>query len=311
MTRDDRAIGTDRLVSNATDVAIAELASRTIGAITPRIVRAASGIAATAVLVALVLRVVRNAGGLPATLDSVYPVAATVAFLGPALTAVLAGVATPDVRVRAGLVSAGVFGCLAAIVPAATVPAAGAVVAGGALALYATPAATRRGRFPMAPVLAGGGLLCGAGIALATGLGLLAADVRSLGTVLALCGLAATPLLIEPPRGAWIAGGLAGIGVFLAGTVAPFVTGAVTLVAWAVVDASLVLVAAGVAGAVVTTVAGLARLENRNASVAFGGLLLLGAGVPATVPRALATVLGLWLLAESRRHPSLGGRADE
>jgi hypothetical protein len=70
------------------------------------------------------------------------------------------------------------------------------------------------------------------------------------------------------------------------------VTGAVVLVAFGVVGAPLVAVAAGLGGGVAAAVGG---LRSGQVTPTLGVGLLVVAGFPGTVPRALALVVGLAL----------------
>jgi hypothetical protein len=233
------------------------------------------------------VRVVRNA---PVDAPGV---ASAPALLLPAtqvvagLAVVLVGLTTDRRSVRTALVFAGVFAVLAAVGSAASVPAVGALVVGGAV-LVGTDARTHA-ETPRR-WLVGGLVLTGVVASLAAVLGVATATLRPLGTTLALVGLAVVPLLVDPPRAAWLAGGAVAGGVLAVGLAAPFVVGAVTLVSTAVVGASLPLLALGLGGATVAAV-GFAQTGHRPA--ALGVALLALAGVPATVPRATLVVLGL------------------
>jgi hypothetical protein len=203
------------------------------------------------------------------------------------LAVVLVGLTTDRRSVRTALVFAGVFAVLAAVDAAASVPAVGALVAGGAV-VVGTDARTHVD----APRrwLVGGVVLAGLVASLAAVLGLATGTLRPLGSTLALIGLAVVPLLMDPPRLAWLTGGAVAGGVLAAGLSAPFVVGAVTLVSTAAVGASLPLLALGFGGATVAAV-GFAQTGHRPAALGVGLLAL--AGVPATVPRATLVVLGL------------------
>jgi len=303
----ERAVGADgRIVRSV---------GRVVRSVGWRAALAASAVAVGTVLAVAAVRIALNAGVVGEIGAPLAPVAETAALVGPAAAALVCGIGAPTVRERVGLIAVGVFGLLAAAVPAALVPAIGAVVGGGIVALSArlgrpfrTDRSGRVGRddradrsngrtwTPALAALAVGALLGGAALALAVGVGLLPAGARGPGSVLALCGLAATPVLVHPrpSRRAWVVGALCGAGALLAGTLAPFVAGAVALVAWAAVDVSLPVIAVAVAGLLAAIVAGLHR---RDAPTVIGGVLLLGTGVPATLPRGIAAVLALWLLA--------------
>jgi len=257
----------------------------------PSVRTVAGGVAAVAVLAMALLRAAVNSPlSVPGAADA-YPVVRLAALALPALAALAVGVRTDDRLERVGLSFAGVFCLLATVSAAATVPAAGAVVAGGGLAV-ATRLDRNRRWLTLARAAVVAAFLLAATLALGESMGVFAGG-RTAGTTLALLGLAALPVTASPPRAAWAAGGTSFALVVLAGAVAPFVTGAVVLVEAAVVGAPLVLVALGVGGGVAAATTGAVR---GNAGWLFGGLLLLAAGVPATVPRALAVVLGLGLV---------------
>lgn len=258
----------------------------------------AGGAAAAAVVAMAAMRLVVNAPvALPAAVSSGYGLVDALALAVPAVAALVLGLAAADPLERIGLVSVGVFGGLAVVTPGAEVPAAGAIVAGGGLAVAARLQARSWAR---PPVLVAGAVLAAAVLALGSATGLAGSPARAVGSGLALVGLAAAPALVPPSRPSWVLGAFAFVAVVAAGTAAPFITGAVTLVAFAAVGVPLLLIALGAAGGV--TAAASAVLAGRHAA-AFGAVCLLAAGVPATVPRALAAVLGLVLLVDARGSP--------
>ncbi|MFB6170061.1 MAG: hypothetical protein ABEJ06_02835 [Haloarculaceae archaeon] len=185
-----------------------------------------------------------------------------------------------------GLLFVGVFAGLAAVAEAATVPAAGAVVVGcwAVLRPWRRQPRTRAVRLAFALGLA---LTVGAAT------GLLSLDARGLGTAVVLLGYAATPLLVEatPGRLAWGVG--AGVLVVVSGALAPFVTGALALTLSGVAGVSLLLLGLAVTG-LTTTLA--AALDDRRPAVVAGVCLLVGAGVPVSVQRGVALVLGAALV---------------
>jgi hypothetical protein len=197
-----------------------------------------------------------------------------------------------------GLTFVGVFGVAGTIARPAFVPAIVAIVAGAAIALgdrLWTGDGPRLG-----PVLVSGLLIGGLAASLAGALGFESAAARSLGSQLTLLGIAGTPVFLARGRFDWLAGAV-GAGLLVAlGVLAPFLLGATGLVAGAIVGASVPVMALAVGG--VTTTAS-AALRTRNHAAAMGAGLLLFAGIPATIPRALAFVLALALLV----GPSLGG----
>jgi hypothetical protein len=178
-----------------------------------------------------------------------------------------------------------------------TVPAAVALVGGGAVAVVAggTDRGWRGTLRHAVPAL----LLGSVALSLGAATGLLPPGLRSAGSALALVGLAASPALVRPGATEWTLGALAAGGGLWAGAALPFVTGAVTLVAFGLVGTPLVLFGAGVGGCV-ATVSGSFRREPDGPTVrrrGIGAALVLLAGTPATVAGATAVVLGAVLLA--------------
>lgn len=246
------------------------------------------------VTLAMVVRIWNNApGGLPAEVHAARPAISALAVVGPASAAVVLAVATDEDAIRVGLLSVGVFGLLGGFVEGAAMAAIGAVVGGGVVAIGTHLGVPRDWRTGRKAVVAAT-ILGGAVVSLTATSGVDPATLRPLGSTVALLGLAATPALVNP-RLPEVGIGAAGFGVVIViGTGAPYVTGGVVLVAGAVVGASLLVIALGVAGALTATAA---TLRTRRPARALGALTLLAAGVPATVPRALGVVVGLVLLA--------------
>jgi hypothetical protein len=228
----------------------------------------------------------------PVRLAPLYRTVLPLALLGPALGALAVGVTTDRPAVRVATLFAGVFGLLTLVADAAAYSA--SVAAVGALAVVAVdsldrPTSLDRGlRWAVS-----GALVVGMGCSLAAGVGVAPTVTRPLGSDLALLALAATPVFVPWDRRAAVVGLLAGVGVASVGLTAPFVTGAVALVGGAVLDASTPLLALATAGTATTAATG---ALGRRPAVVLGGTLLFVAGVPASVPRALAVVLGATLL---------------
>lgn len=218
----------------------------------------------------------------------------------PAVAAGALAATTTDDAERVGLAVVAAFGLVALASPAAAIPAATGVVAGGAVAVGARWRAlpAREVGWRAAPV---GAVLAGVALSLSAAMELAPAGVRPVGAHLAMVGAAATPALLAPRHRDWALGGAVAGLLVAVGTLAPFLTGAVTLIGGGVVAVSLPVMAAGLAGLVTTASAG---LRTRHAPAVVGAGLLLVAGVPATIPRALAAVLGVLVLVETR------GRAD-
>jgi hypothetical protein len=226
-------------------------------------------------------------------------------WLGP-VAGILAGAAAAALGLRSvrstervGLLFVGVFGALATVVPVVTVPAAAALVGGGAVALVAGVGTDHGRQWTLrraVPAL----LLGGVALSLGAATGLLQPGVRSTGSAVVVVGLAASPALVRPGPGGWALGALAAGGVLWAGSTLPFVTGAVTLVAFGLVGTPLLLFAAGVGGCVATVTGTLRRRETTGRDERLRGVgaaLVLLAGAPATVAGATAVVLGAALLA--------------
>ncbi|WP_254546345.1 phosphate ABC transporter permease [Halomarina pelagica] len=238
------------------------------------------------------LRVARNAPTtLPPVVADAYPSVALAAALGPAAAAVLLGALTDDVRERVGLAFVGVFGPAGAFVPAAWLPAAGAVVGGTALAVYARRRRLGARRFAVAALV-----VVAMAASLAGAAGVASVTLRPLGSTLALLGVGLAPAFVRSAWPDWTVGALAALLALKAGLSAPFATGAVVLVGGAVVGTPLPVVALAVGGAVATAAAALRR---RAPEAAVGVALLAVAGVPATLPRALAVCVGVDLLVAS------------
>lgn len=241
----------------------------------------------------LVARVALNAGLTPGVAGSmdVLLLAATV---GPALGALGIAATTGDSVERIGLAFVAVFGLLS-LVPSATTAAVVAVVAGGSLAAVERwREAGRPVDWHALPVV----LLAGSvAVSLFGGIGIEPTTFRSIGSRLALLGAAATPALLGHGRVDWAFGGLAAAVLVAVGLTAPFVTGAVTLIGAGAVGASLLVLAVGLAG-LITTASAATRTRHWHALLGAG--LVFAAGVPASMPRALAVVLGVLLLIEPR-----------
>ena len=236
---------------------------------------------------------------LPGVVLGAAPWLAPAAGLVPGIAAVVLGLRSPGPAERVGLLFAGVFGALATVVPAATLPAAAALVGGGGVAVLGhrrSVGGWRGSIHRLVPVA----LLGAVALSLGATTGLLPSGVRAAGSTLAVAGLAATPALVRPGPGGWALGALAAGGVLWAGWTLPFVTGAVTLVAFGLVGTPLVGFAAGVGGCVATVAGTLRRREageptDRRRGI--GAALVLLAGAPSTAAAATAVVLGAALVA--------------
>lgn len=217
---------------------------------------------------------------------------------GPGIIAaltVLVGVTRQDAPSRIGLVFAGVFGLIGLHVPAASLPAVGAIAAGVGLVIVDH----LRDSGWNSPTAVGAVVWLGLGLSLASATGVLA-GVRPVASTVALVGIALLPIAFRPPSWAWVGGAVAAAVVLWVGWVSPFVTGAVVLVAFGVVGAPMAAVAAAAGGGLAGLAGGLSRADTAGLSARWPGAiaagLLLAAGVPATIPRALAAGVGIVLL---------------
>lgn len=256
----------------------------------------AGGVALLAVAAPFVARILINSRIAPgAYLASEMELLTAGAVVGPAIVAGILAATTRVDAERVGLTFVGAFGLLAFASPAAVVPATAAVVTGGALAVGGRWQALsgRAIDWRLGPVVV---IFGGATLSLGTGLGIFPDIGRAVGSHLVLLGAAGTPALIGHAHRDWALGGAVGGFLVAVGLVAPFVTGAVVLVAGGVVAVSLPVLAAGLTGLVTTASAG---LRTRRPLAVVGAGLLLVAGVPTTLPSALAGILGLLTLVES------------
>lgn len=257
-----------------------------------RVVLAAGTIALAAVALTTTIGIVRN---LPFEPVAVPAVLRTLAVAGTpvvvAMGLVTVALATRRESVRVGLLFAGVFALLAAVSESATIPAIAALVGGGALALaggLGRPSTYRAGR----RVVIGTVLVAGVALSLASVAGLIGVGFRGLGGLLALAGVAVLGVRAAGDWVALVAGILAVAFVVVASVTRPFVVGSGLLVGFAVVDVPHLLAALALGGGTAAAVAGLRRREY---DLTIGAGLLLFAGVPATLPRATAVVLGATL----------------
>lgn len=264
------------------------LNSRPVPTLSPRRVAGTLAVATAGTL--LFARVTLNARLIPAFAESIE----TIQFLsvvGLALATVALATATDDDIERVGLAFVGVFGVFATLVPAVTVAAVAAVTAGGAVAVERRWRRSGRSTdWHLFPVVA---IMSAVGVSLLGSVGVEPATLWAVGSHLGLLGYAATPALLGHDRADWAFGGLVAATLVVVGTTAPFITGAVTLVAGGVVAASLLVVAVGLCGVVTT---GSAALRQREWYPAVGAFLLVAGGIPSTMARALAVVLGVLFL---------------
>lgn len=277
--------------------------------------QAAVGVAASAVVFRTTLRIVGNLPFEPVAVPN--PVTWIVASLTPAVVALATGllaVRTTRPGISVGLLFVAAFGVIASVTPAARLPASVAIAVGGALALSTATGLSdvgfellgdgERSLRPQSRASVVAALLAtvGIGLSLSSGVGVVPTLTRPIGTVATLGGLGAAGLATRPDR--WsIAAGLGAATLLLAAAiVAPFVTGATLLVAFAVASIPVPVVALGIAGAVVAVVSG---IRTRDRWWIAGGLCCLAAGAPVTPERAAALVVGLVLLLGRDELPEL------
>lgn len=250
---------------------------------------AAGAFALAAVALRTALRVLHNVPFDPvATPPALRSGLAVLTPLVAALAVVVLALAATAASVRVGLLFAGVFGLLATVRPTATLPAVVALVAGGGLALLG--GLGRPSSYPDARRTAvAAGLLAGVAVSLASTTGIVDAGLRGIGAVATLAAYFGVGVRAEGDRIALVGGAVAALAVLAASLLSPFVLGSALLVEFAVVGAPLLLVALAAGGLVAALAAALRRGET---ALAVGAALLLLAGIPVTVPRALAVLLG-------------------
>ncbi|MFB6114195.1 MAG: hypothetical protein ABEJ58_08875 [Halodesulfurarchaeum sp.] len=224
-----------------------------------------------------------------------YEPTATVALVGPAVGALVLAVTTENGAIRIGSTFAGVFGLLVALDTSASVPAAVAITGAAVVVLAATAHGLARPLEPdrLALILVSVGFVGAIVLSMAAYLGIAQTVTRPLGSKLAVLSIAASPVFSGYNRRTIAVGLLAGAAV--AGFVfsAPFVAGATMLVAFGLVDTSILLVLLGTVGGVTLVSTGLGR---GRLVLALAGATLLVAGVPASIHRALPFFVGFVLL---------------
>lgn len=223
----------------------------------------------------------------------------TLALLGPAAGALVLSLVTEDGYRRVALAFAGVFGLLSAVATPAMAPASVAVVGGTALIVVSYADGTKSAD-AVARIVVGLAFLAGIALSMAGGLGLEPATTRRLGSTVGLLAIAASPTIVPWTRPSLLVGLLAGAAVAGIGFAAPFVTGAASLIGGAIVGVSLPVMVLAVVGGVTVVATG---VDRRSLPTAIGGLLVLTAGIPATVPRGLAVLVGLTLLFRTGVRP--------
>jgi hypothetical protein len=213
-----------------------------------------------------------------------------VAVAGALVTIALTDERTP---VRVGLLFAGVFGLLGLLIPTTTLPAVVAISAGGALALLGTlgiPDAWTYGTVRRRAIATG--FVLAIAISLASAVGI-ADGLRGVGALIALASLAAVGTRAEASPVAAGAGIAAAVLLVVGSHTSPFLAGSALLVGFGITGVPHLVVAVAVGGGVAAAVAGARRREY---PLALGALFVLVAGVPVTLPQAMAVLLGAALV---------------
>lgn len=275
----------------------------------PSAIGSLTGLALLAVVSNTAVRILANMPFDPVPVPS--PVRSGLAVAAPVTVALALGViALTDDRatVRVGLLFSAVFGMLGVVVPSTVLPAVVALAGGGALALSGTLGrpdslgyrAVRKRAIAAGVVLA---VACSLGAAT----GIAGSAVHTLGTALALVSVAAVGTRSEGVLPAGAAGIFAVVALVAVSAASPFIVGSALLVAFAVTGVPHVLVALAVGGAVVAAGAGLLR---RDYTLAVGATLLVFAGAPVTLPRAMTLLLGATLVLLKIRDPQPDRRTE-
>lgn len=223
-----------------------------------------------------------------------------------ALALVAVAVTTDRAPIRVGLLFAAVFAPLASVRSAATLPAVVALVGGGTVAIagsLGTPSSYRELR--RGAIAAG--FLGAITVSLGSAVGILDGGYQTLGALLALTALAGVGLLADSDGPALLAGAAVFGAISFASVSSPYVAGSALLVAFAVVGVPPIVAAVAAGAGTAAAVAGLRRGEY---TLAVGVVLLVFAGVPATLPRAMAVLLGATLVCLDVRALA-GASADE
>ena len=266
-------------------------------------VRTAGGVLAAAAVCALAaVRVAINAplGQSPAGLQFAHAVADSAAVVVPGVVAVAIGAGADSEWSLVGLIAAGTSAVLATLAPV-TAQAAGVLLVGSLLVVV--PPATRGEQRAKWRLLFAGLVVAAVVLSLAPNTGAFPTGMRSAGTTATYVALVAAPVVAGVSRRVAVVGVASAVLGVAGALAAPFVAGAVFLAVGAAIDPPLVVAAAGVGGGVAVVAEGRRR---RQTVVSASGLLLLAAGVPSTVPRALAVVRGAHLRLVAAGTPAVG-----
>lgn len=231
--------------------------------------------------------------------SAVYDLVALSALVGPALGAILVSMTTDDGLRRVVMAFAGIFGLLGAVARPALVPASITIVIAAGVLVYAHQNRSVSSD-QVAESVVGLGFLTGIFLSMAGNLGIAPVTTRPLGSLVVLLAIAASPVFVDWNWRTAIVGIAAGAVFGWFGLAEPFITGAASLVGGGIIGVSLPILVMAVIGGTTAIVTGVQRYSPRPV---IGGLLLLIAGIPATVPRGLAILIGLALLLEERSQP--------
>jgi hypothetical protein len=270
---------------------------------------------------ATLYRVVHNApGALPPGVVDLAVALLPLAVAGPALATLLLAGDTDRRTDRLGLVFVGAFGLVSLAGGTAWFPATVGVCAGllvlvgGRCRAVRSRQATDVRQIGLLAVL--GLLTAGVVVSLAATAGVAPATLRPAGSGLALVGVGLLPAVVPTDRLDLLVGVAGGLLTVAVASSAPYVAGAVLLVGGGVVGVPLGLVALAVGGGVAASVAGLRRVlatgsestataptsdDDRDRPLAgpavVAPVLLLTAGVPGTLLRAVGVAVAVGLLA--------------
>lgn len=215
------------------------------------------------------------------------------AYIGPAAGALLLGLTAKTGSMRVGMMSAGVFSGFVLFSPTASIPAAVALAAAAVLVgVSVVPKSIRSSPIQTVVTFA---LSAGVILSMIGLLGFEPALIRRLGSVLIAVGLAGLPAISGYSRRSLGIGLVGGTLVVAAGLSAPVMTAAVSLLGMGVIGLPVVLLGIGAAGAITAIAEATHRGRIRTA---IGSGLVLVAGVPSSIPAAVAVLVALGLLRE-------------
>lgn len=215
------------------------------------------------------------------------------AYFGPASGALLLGFTAKTGSMRVGMLSAGVFSGLVLFTPSASIPAAMALATAAVLVgVSVVPKSIRSAPIQTVVTIA---LSVGVILSMIGILGFEPALIRRLGSVLIAVGLAGLPAMSGYSRRSIGIGLVGGALVVAAGLSAPVMTAAVSLLGMGVIGLPLALLGIGAAGGITAIAEATRRGRTRTA---IGSGLVLVAGVPSSIPAAVAVIVALGLIRE-------------